>query len=47
MGRLDLDFAELHRANPRIVHCSISGYGATGPLSRKATTSWCRRPRGS
>jgi len=35
MQRLDLDFAELHRANPRIVHCSISGYGATGPLSRK------------
>jgi crotonobetainyl-CoA:carnitine CoA-transferase CaiB-like acyl-CoA transferase len=35
MQRLELDFAQLHRANPRIVHCSISGYGATGPLSRK------------
>ena len=35
MQRLGLDHAELHRANPRIVHCAISGYGATGPLSRK------------
>jgi len=35
MQRLELDFANLQRANPRIVHCSISGYGATGPLSRK------------
>jgi crotonobetainyl-CoA:carnitine CoA-transferase CaiB-like acyl-CoA transferase len=35
MQRLALEFAELQRANPRIVHCSISGYGATGPLSRR------------
>src|SRR5215472_6876657 len=35
MQRLDLDFVQLQRANPRIVHCSISGYGATGPLSRR------------
>jgi CoA:oxalate CoA-transferase len=35
MQRLDLDYAQLRKANPQIVHCSISGYGATGPLSRK------------
>ena len=37
LQRLGLDYAEMERANPRIVHCSISGYGASGPQScRKA-----------
>lgn len=35
MQSLDLDYPVLERANPRIVHCSISGYGATGSLSRR------------
>ena len=33
--RLGIEYAELARVNPRIVHCSISGYGATGPESRR------------
>lgn len=29
--RLGIGYAQLREANPRIVHCGISGYGATGP----------------
>jgi crotonobetainyl-CoA:carnitine CoA-transferase CaiB-like acyl-CoA transferase/hydroxyacyl-ACP dehydratase HTD2-like protein with hotdog domain len=37
MARLGLDLAELHRANPRLITCSISGYGPSGPYrDRKA-----------
>ena len=35
MQRLNLDYADMERANPRVVHCSISGYGATGSQSRR------------
>lgn len=35
MQRLGLDHAVLKAANPRIVHCAISGYGATGPLAQR------------
>lgn len=31
MRRLKLDYASLHEANPRLIYCSISGYGQTGP----------------
>ncbi len=31
MRRLKLDYASLHAANPKLVYCSISGYGQTGP----------------
>lgn len=30
-GRLGLSQAELRRSNPRLVYCSLSGYGQTGP----------------
>ena len=30
--RLGVDYARLHALNPDLIHCSISGYGATGPL---------------
>ena len=30
-GRLGIDFSRLREHNPRIVSCSISGFGATGP----------------
>jgi crotonobetainyl-CoA:carnitine CoA-transferase CaiB-like acyl-CoA transferase len=31
MRRLQLDYASLHRLNPKLIYCSISGYGQTGP----------------
>lgn len=36
MARLGLDYETVRRRNPRIVYCSISGYGQTGPLSQMA-----------
>lgn len=37
MARMGLDVADLCRKHPRLICCSISGYGETGPLaSRKA-----------
>ncbi len=33
MRRLGLDFPVLGQSNPRLVYCSISGYGQTGPSS--------------
>ena len=34
--RLGIDFESLRKANPSLIHCSISGYGQTGP--------WRERP---
>jgi formyl-CoA transferase len=34
MARLGLDYDTLREVNPRLVMCSISGYGQTGPLSQ-------------
>src|SRR5215212_6976595 len=31
MRRLKLDYAALHEVNPKLIFCSISGYGQTGP----------------
>src|SRR6184192_3738052 len=31
MRRLKLDHASLHELNPKLIYCSISGYGQTGP----------------
>jgi CoA:oxalate CoA-transferase len=31
MRRLKLDFGSLRELNPRLIYCSISGYGQTGP----------------
>src|SRR5215470_13929092 len=36
MERLGLGFAAMHKRNPRLVYCSISGYGQNGPSRDEA-----------
>jgi crotonobetainyl-CoA:carnitine CoA-transferase CaiB-like acyl-CoA transferase len=36
MARLGLDYATLALLNPALVYCSITGYGQSGPLAKKA-----------
>lgn len=35
MARLGLDYAMLSKINPRLVYCSMSGYGQTGPSAMR------------
>tara|TARA_R110001592_G_scaffold59620_2_gene180889 strand:- start:13711 stop:14892 length:1182 start_codon:yes stop_codon:yes gene_type:complete len=36
MARLGLDFDALKESQPKLIYCSITGYGQTGPLKDKA-----------
>jgi crotonobetainyl-CoA:carnitine CoA-transferase CaiB-like acyl-CoA transferase len=35
LARFGLDFASLERTHPRLVYCSITGYGQTGPCAAR------------
>jgi crotonobetainyl-CoA:carnitine CoA-transferase CaiB-like acyl-CoA transferase len=34
MDRLGLGYKDLQKENPGLIYCSLSGYGATGPLAQ-------------
>jgi formyl-CoA transferase len=36
LARYGLDYNTLHGINPRLVYCSITGFGQTGPLAHRA-----------
>ena len=36
MARYGLDYASLRVLNPRLVYCSVTGFGQTGPYAHKA-----------
>ena len=36
MARYGLDFASLTKINPRLVYCSVTGFGQTGPYRDRA-----------
>jgi crotonobetainyl-CoA:carnitine CoA-transferase CaiB-like acyl-CoA transferase len=40
IGRIGLDYETVKALNPRIVMCSISAFGQTGPLSREPGFDW-------
>ena len=36
LAKYGLDFAALHQLNPRLIYCSITGFGQTGPYANRA-----------
>ena len=36
MARYGLDYASLHALNPRLVYCSVTGFGQNGPYAERA-----------
>jgi len=36
LAKFGLDYASLTKINPRLIYCSITGFGATGPYAAKA-----------
>jgi crotonobetainyl-CoA:carnitine CoA-transferase CaiB-like acyl-CoA transferase len=35
LARVGIDYEDLRKSNPRLIYCSISGFGATGPLAER------------
>jgi crotonobetainyl-CoA:carnitine CoA-transferase CaiB-like acyl-CoA transferase len=36
MAKLDLGYEDMKAVNPSLIYCSLTGYGQTGPLARRA-----------
>ena len=36
LAKFGLDYASLHAVNPRLIYCSITGFGQTGPYAHRA-----------
>ena len=36
LAQYGLDYQSLHALNPRLIYCSITGFGQTGPLAKRA-----------
>jgi len=36
LGRMNLDYASLAKTHPRLIYCSLSGFGHTGPRTKEA-----------
>ena len=36
LAKYGLDYASLHAVNPRLIYCSITGFGQTGPYAHRA-----------
>jgi crotonobetainyl-CoA:carnitine CoA-transferase CaiB-like acyl-CoA transferase len=36
LNKFGLDYASLHELNPRLIYCSVTGFGQTGPYANRA-----------
>lgn len=45
-AKYGLDYASLSAVNPRLIYCSITGYGQTGPLADRAGYDFMAQGRG-
>jgi len=44
LARYGLDYESIRRINPKIIYCSITGFGQTGPYRDRPATTTSFRP---